>query len=147
MTTTAVYTAQDALLDLIRGLDSIGGWKVDLGFPAAANVQTKHIWLAGDIRDHDQVFAISSLQAKDETFLLRVHVVNTSRDNTYRVPRDKVRIITDELEQAINADWTLGGAVMLAEVRNIEWDEAIPEQSTRQVMATVTVACRTWLEN
>lgn len=146
MTSTALYDAQDALLGVVQGLDSIGGWKVDLGFPPKG-VETKQVWVAGDVADHEQSFAVSSLQAKDETFLLRVHVVNTSRDSTYAVPRDKVRVITDELEQAINADWTLSDVVMLAEVRGIEWDEAIPEQTKRQVMATVTVACRTWLEN
>lgn len=142
---TAVYDAQDVLLDLVKALDSVGGWKVDLGFPAGT-VQTKHIWIAGDIPDHEQSYALSSLTAKEEDFLLRVHVVNTAKATDYKTPRDRVKTITDELEAAITADFTLTDTVMQASVRQIEFDEAIPEPSTRQVMATVTVACRAWLE-
>lgn len=144
MTTTAVYDAQDALLALVKGLDSVGGWKVDLGFPPGA-VQTKHIWVDGNLADNEQMFGLSGLAAKDENFTLRVHIVATAKANTYDVPRDRVKTITDELGDAISADFRLGDVVELAQVTGVELDEGIPDDASRQVMATVAVACRAWL--
>lgn len=145
MTTTAIYTAQDALYDLVKGLDSIGGWKVDLGFPASANVQRRHVWVAGDITDARQEFGLSDLSEKDETFELRVHVVATTKGNDYVTARDRVKVLTDELKEAVNADFTLGGVVMLAQVSTVAVDEAQPSDADRQVMETVTVTCNAWL--
>lgn len=145
MTGTALYDAQDALLALVKGLDSIGGWRVDLGFPAGANVQAKHVWVAGDVDDATQQFGLSGLAAKDETFDLRVHVVATAKARTFDVPRDRVRVIGDELAAALVADFTLGGVVELAQVSSVRVDDAQPDESTRQVMHTATVTCRSWL--
>lgn len=145
MSATALYDAQDALLAVVKALDSIGGWKVDLGFPAAANVQAKHVWVAGDVDDATQKFGISDLSAKDETFDLRVHVVATAKAKSFDVPRDRVKAIADELAAALVADFTLGGVVELAQVSSVRVDEAQPDESTRQVMHTATVTCRSWL--
>lgn len=142
---TAIYDAQDALHTLVQGLTASDGWKVDLGFPQAANVQAKHIWVAGDVDDHTQTYGLSSAQAKDESFPLRVHVVATAKAKTYDVPRDRVKAVTDDLEAAILADDTLGGVVMQAEVTSIHVDDAQPSEAERQVMSTVTVTCRAWL--
>lgn len=142
---TAVYDAQDALLELVKGLTSIGGWKVDLGFPQSANVQAKHVWVAGDVDDHTQTYGLSNAQAKDESFPIRIHVCATAKAKTYDVPRNRVKTITDEIEAALLTDDTLDGAVLQAEVTSLRLDDAQPSDSERQVMTTVTVTCRAWL--
>jgi hypothetical protein len=142
---TAVFDAQDAIHEMVRGLDSIGGWKVDLGFPQGANVQNKHVWVNGETDDAAQVWGLSDLTAKDETFQVRVHVVATAKAKDYATPRDKVKAVTAELASALNDDYTLGGVVMQAAVTNTRVDDAQPDESTRQVMHTLTITCQAWL--
>jgi hypothetical protein len=145
---SAQDAAADALLDQVgRAVDNLAlAWQppVDLGFPAGG-VQRDHVWVAGDVGDDEQTFAVSSLTAKDETFTLRVHVVCTRDTEDFTDARDDAKTVADAVEDRIHTYYTLGGVVQLAEVTGVETDEAVPSMSTRQVMKTLTVACRAWL--
>lgn len=149
---TAIYAAQDALLALIKALPcttvkptfSEGFDTIALGFPPGG-VKDRSIWIAGDTEDTEQTYRVSSLTAKEEAFGFRVHCIVSVRDADYTTARALVEQFTEELEPAINSDYTLSGTVELAEVTSVDLDEAIPSAGVRQVAAIVRVACCAWL--
>lgn len=135
---TAIWDAQDALLEAVRGGVS-GGVPVTLGSPAEK--QKTHIWISGDVDVWEQDFRTSGLGAKDETFVLQVEVLVMRSASDYATPRAKIRTILEEIEAAIVADYTLGGSVMLAQVERITLDEGVTDEKERAIGATVFVRC------
>lgn len=135
---TAIWDAQDALLEAVRG-NVTAGVPVTLGSPA--DKQKTHVWISGDVDVWEQDYRTSGLGAKDETFVLQVEALVMRNASDYATPRAKMQTLLGEIEDAIAADPTLGGSVMLAQVERITMDEGVTDDKERAIGATVFVRC------
>lgn len=135
---TAIWDAQDALLTAVR-TGVTGGVPVTLGAPAEK--QQTHVWISGDVDVWEQDYRTSGLGAKDETFVLQVEALVMRSASDYATPRARMQSLLSEIEAAIVADYTLGGAVMLAQVERITMDEGVTDEKQRAIGATVFVRC------
>lgn len=113
----------------------IGGAKnAELGYPPGG-LKMKSIWIAMGRVSCDS--NISGWAQRDETLSADIRIViNATKFDT---ALDAAADIIAAIEAGIAADMTLGGAVDLANVSGITFEEAIPDEKTRQVGATVTV--------
>lgn len=137
-----VYSAQDQLkAQIVTQATSIG---VSVFIGAPARPQDECIWVSGEVDDWNQTFALTGLKAKDEIFTLRVHCL-TTRIGEYVDARDRAKTLGEIVEDAVSADYTLGGTVQLAEVSGAVLEEAMVDERRRQALLTLLVKCRAWV--
>ncbi|MGH2692324.1 MAG: hypothetical protein ACRDHM_07440 [Actinomycetota bacterium] len=117
MAATAVEAAEDALRTAIAGRAGLAGVQVDLGDPGS-NVLPEHIWIAESAPDEEQEWETTGVgsQQRRETFTIRVVVLVEQSGNDYQAIRDRARVLSAEIEEAVRANQTLAGAVFHAEV-------------------------------
>lgn len=116
----------------------LDGIPIEMGFPGA-DVGREEIWVAEEV-DSTQVWETSGAgnQQRRETFTVRVNVFVVESGNDFETLRDRVRDITAEIEAAIRADHTLGGAVWHAAVAGVERDSGA-KKDARLVQRTVLI--------
>lgn len=134
------YAAQDALKALIA--TALPTVQVSLGTPA--RMPEEAVWVSGEIDDWAQAYAVSGLQASDETFTLRVHCLTTWTGD-YAGMRARIKTLSDSIETAVKAAPTLSGAVELIRPDSFVLEEALVDDRRRQGLLTIFFACRAWL--
>lgn len=134
-----VWAAQVALYDALDAATYPGRVSVDLGVPG--RLETDHIWVSGEVDEWSAQYRTSGLAAKDETFALRVHVYS-ARLGGYTDARDRVRELGEVVEDAVHADYTLDGSVMLAKISRSQLEESITDEGrSRGLLLTFWVDC------
>jgi hypothetical protein len=100
----------------------------------------REIWVSGDAEEWGLQYRQSGLAARDEEYVLRINAFVMMTGADYEKVRDEVRTYTDAIEDALAADPTLGGAVMLATVTDASLDEGIGQDGrSRMVLETLGV--------
>jgi hypothetical protein len=132
----SVFAVQDALLALIQG--ALPG--VTAGI-SPANIEPEHVWINGEVTDLTRNYRQSGIVATDERYDVLVHVLTERADPDYTVVRDRMQELTDAFCDAIAADPTLGGLAKLAVVSRGQIEETFKDDTTRQMMTTLTVTC------
>ena len=132
---TAFPAFQDALYAVIAA--AVTGTPVSLGYPAGG-LQKSHVWVAGSgsVQLDD---GVSGYGQRDETMTTEVRVKVDRLANEFTTARDAAFTLTQDIEAAIAADVTLGGAVDFARVTEVSTEEAIPDERTRSVGVVLTV--------
>lgn len=116
-----------------------GTVQVDLAMPP--NQERDCVWVAGEVDDWSAQYRVSGLAAKDEEFVLRVHVLSKRLGN-YTDARNRVKDLGEVVEDTIGADHTLDGTVMLATIERSSLEESLGEDGrTRLVLLTMWVKC------
>jgi hypothetical protein len=135
---SSVYDAQSALVGLLEGIPAASTANISLGHPA--RMGRREIWVGGDAEDWGVTYRQSGLAARDEEYVLRIHAFVMLTGADYTKVRDEVRTYTDAIEDALAANPTLGGAVMLATVTDPSLDEGIGQDGrSRMVLETLGV--------
>lgn len=133
MVTSKIWATQDALLDVLQtALVAVTPKiSVDLGTPL--KFATENVWISGEVDTWDQNYTISGLRAKDEAFTLRVCIAVQRLGTAYAPLRDRVQEIGSLIENAIFANPTLGGVVLLAQVKPNTLEEGLVGDNKRAV--------------
>lgn len=136
-----LWDAQDALLAALEGSATLA--KVTKGLGAPGKFEREHVWISGEVDDWTLNYRQSGLVARDEDFGLRIHVLVTRTGVKYADSRARVIELGQAVEDAIAADYTLGGAVMLATIERNTIDESTGgDGRTRSILLTINVRCR-----
>jgi hypothetical protein len=139
-----LYDAQDELKTLLDAAAGLNGVTKALGTPLKLSDLQEVVWVSGEVEDWNADFRVTALQAKDETFVLRVHCLVT-RTGDYKAARDRAKTFAQAVEDTIRNNYTLNGAVELAQVKSVALEEARLDERRHQVLITIYVACRAWL--
>lgn len=140
---TAAFSAQDALYAAIDAATYPGEVTRSLGVPA--RLEHDLVWVAGRIDDIANEYRVSGLGAVDERFTLNVHVFSRRRGTLADV-RDRAVELADAVDDALTADPTLGGTVMLATVVRRTAEESIDEDGrARGFLISLYVECSAYL--
>jgi hypothetical protein len=135
-----IWQAQDALYQALSNATWPGSVQVDLATPP--NMERDSVWVSGEVDDWSAEYRTSGLAAKDENFVLRVHVLSKRLGN-YTDARDRVKALGEVVEDAVGADHTLAGTVMLATIERSQLEDSLGEDGrTRMVLLTLWVRCR-----
>jgi hypothetical protein len=135
-----IYEAQTALLGLLQASTPLA--RIAKGLGAPAKFEQDHVWVSGEVDEWQRDYRQSGLASMDEQFTLRVHVLVRRSGATYGEVLTRVRVLAEAVEDAVNADYTLGGAVMLATVQRGTIDEAAGgDGRSRAVLMTLHVRC------
>jgi hypothetical protein len=132
----SVAPVQDALLVLIE--TALPGVEVGI---SPANIQPEHVWINGEVTELRRNYRQSGVVAADEQYELLVHLLTERADPDYLVVRDRMQALTDAVCDALAADPTLGGLAKLVVVARAQVEETFKDESTRQMMTTLTVRC------
>jgi hypothetical protein len=136
-----LFDTQDALETLLSGSTDLTGVPVHLGTPLKLSDLKEVVWVSGEVDDWNQVYAVSGLQATDETFVIRVHALVTVTGK-FVDGRNRIKALVQAIEDVVAANRQLSGNVELAKVTNIALEEARLDERRHQVLATVYVNCR-----
>lgn len=139
-----IYDAQDALKTLITNAPALAGVTKSLGTPLKLETLKEVVWVSGEVSEWNQDYRVSGLQAKDETFQLRVHCLVT-KTGDFKAARDRAKSFATAVEDVVAANHTLSGTVELAQVRSGAIEEARLDDTKHQVLITVYINCRAWL--
>ena len=134
---TAYPDFQDALYTVCAGATDT---PVSLGYPAGG-LKKAHVWIAGN-GSVTLSEGVSGYSQRDEFMTTEIRVKVEKLASEYTAARDLAFAITSDIEDAIAADITLGGVVAFATVTQVNVDEAIPDERTRQVGVTLTVSAQ-----
>lgn len=144
--TSRIGAAQAGLRSLLEVRRALAGnpladVEIDEGWPPKGP-QKEHVWIAAHPRSPaEQKWQTTGPNAsKDESFRLLINCLVTKSTESYAETRDRALALAGEVEIAVRADATLGGAVMNAEVATTDLDEAVGP-NLRQVLAVVEIAC------
>jgi len=141
MVTSQLWAAQEALYALLQGTN-LGKAKLHLGTPT--EYTDDEVWVDGQVDDWSGEYRVSGLAAKDEDFVLQVKVMCNRLTTDYLLPRNAVKAFGLLIEGTINADFTLGGTVMLATPRSFRLEDTLTDERHRAVKLTMLVACSAW---
>lgn len=137
---TQVWDAQDGLLALLKEQPWPNDVKPVLGIPG--RLERDCVWISGEVDEWQAEYRVSGLQAKDERFTLRVHVLATRLGGDFDAIRPAVQTYGELVERAIGQDFTLGGAVMLATISGQQLEEAMLDDGRRrQALLTFSISC------
>lgn len=146
MVRSKLWAAQDALYALVADTVHLGrDGQVTLGAPL--ELLDENVWVSGEVDDWNTDWQVSGLQAKDETFTLRVSIVVQHLGTDYLPSRQRVQEIGELVEQAIAADHTLGGVCELARIASFRLEDTLMGDNKRGVGLSIFVNCRTWLNS
>lgn len=132
---SAIPAFQDALLAALTTGVTLA--KVTLGWPAAG-LADKVVWISGAVTA-EHTDEVSGYASRDEEITQEVRIKADLTTKTYTAARDAAFAIAAEVEDAIQADPTLGGVVRFARVSAVKVDEAIPDKTIRSVGLVLTV--------
>lgn len=144
---SSVGAAQDALAAAIaaRAVIVANAVPVDVGFRMPHPPQPESIWVTGIVPDHktEDLTTGVGLRSVEETYTLDVHIqVERAGANAWQDARDVVETYIAEVEAAIVADRTLGGAVQNASALGGPFWDFQTVNSGRGCRKTVAVACQ-----
>ena len=134
---TAYPDFQDALYTVVAAATTT---PVSLGYPAGG-LRKEHVWIAGN-GSVSLADGVSGYGQRDETMTTEIRVKVDKLASEFTAARDLAFAITSDIEDAIAADVTLGNTVDFARVTQVDVDEAIPDERTRQVGITLTVTAQ-----
>ena len=141
MVSSKLWASQDALLNLITttlaadpDTDKVA---VELGTPT--QVKDEHVWISGEVNDWDQSYTVSGLRQKDERYSIRICIAVQRLGLNYAAVRDRAKAIGDLIEDAIHDDYTLGGVVMLSQIKPASLEEALVGDKKRAVGLNIDV--------
>lgn len=140
--------AQDYLRDLVGA--AVAPVRVDVSTPHP-DLLTKagvRVWLpTSDEGTHTQAWALSDQSAKSEEWDQDIVVFGTTLTKEGSDARDRVDALVHPILAALSVDPTLGGLVMMADVRKIPREEGLGDgsQAVRQHAATITVHVQAWV--
>lgn len=146
MVRTKLWDCQDALYALVDAavtLDRDG--QVTLGNPAT--LSPENVWVSGQVDDWNTDWKVSGLGSKDEDFVLRVSVAVIRLGSDYLGARQRLQEIGQDIEDAIAADPTLGGAAQLAKITSFRLEDSMVDERRRGVGLNFFVSIRTWLDS
>jgi len=139
-----LYDAQDALKAILDDAEGLAGITKSLGTPLKLSDLKDVVWVSGEVEDWNQDYRVTSLLAKDETFVLRVHCL-TSITGDYRAARNRVKSFAEAVEAVVSENYTLNGTVELAQIRSGAMEEARLDERRHQALITLYISCRAWL--
>ena len=140
---TQAWAAQDGLLELLQAQTWPGNLRPSLGTPASMERDT--VWVSGEVDDWNAEYRVSGLAQKDETFVLRVHCLVTRLESFVEL-RAGLEALGALVEDAIGADYTLGGSVMQATVRQQQVEETMLDDGRRrQGLLTFFIECEAFV--
>ena len=138
---TTIYDAQNTLYGLLKAVPSLSGVRVSLGYPGA--LTKEEIWIGGEAEDWSFDYRTSALSSRDEEYTLRINCYVSKTGKSYEPARNRVRELSDIVEQVIASNQTLGGLAMLVTVPTATLDEGISSDGrTRMVLETLAVRVR-----
>lgn len=139
---TRLWSAQDGLLTRLLA----ESWPNDvtpvLGIPG--RLERDSVWISGEVDSWNAEHRVSGLTARDETFELRIHVLATRLGGDYATIRSAIQTYAALVENALYADPTLGGSVMLATVRAQQLEESMVDERRRSGLLTYFVTCEAY---
>lgn len=153
--TSQLNEAEDALLAALVARaatpgSALAGLPITLGDPVS-KMQREHVFIpdaAVDVAQEwditRQSFAPASTGPRHETFSLEVVVFTSHAGDAFTPLRDRGSALSEEVEQAVLADQTLGGAVGEAHVAKIHRATG-PYEDRRGMEITITVEADVWL--
>lgn len=143
---TAVWDAQEGLLALLKTQPWPNDVTPALGIPG--RLERDQVWVSGEVSEWSAEYRVSGLQAKDETFVLLVHILATRLGGDYATIRTALQTYGELVENALAEDYTLGGSVMLATVSRQQLEETMLDDGRRrQGLLTYSVTCDAHLPN
>lgn len=145
MVRSKLWDAQDELYALLDAASALNGVQVTLGRPTKED--TDSVWVSGEVSDWLAEYQVSGLAAKDETFSLRVGILCVRLGTEYVKVRNAVKALGEAVEDVVAANPTLGGTVMLAQIRNARVEETLTDERHRAVQLSIDVECRAWLDS
>lgn len=140
---TSAFDAQKALYDALVGAAGLAGVPVYLG-SVTGQVPEEFVYVAGEIDTGNQDYELSALSAKLETYDLRVEAFTQYSSDDFELIQTRLDAISTSIENAVHANSTLSGTVMLAQVSRFRMEEAVYEGS-RQGLLTMWIGCEAWL--
>lgn len=148
--TSRLAAAEDGLLAAINtraaiALNPLEGVAIRLGDPGSG-ARPEHVWIIEEATA-EQTSDLSTADAgagREELFELSVRVLATRSGEDYPGLRDRSTAMGAEVEIAVAADRTLGGAVEDCEVVRLERSTGATEVG-RAILLTVVVRARAWL--
>lgn len=146
--TSQLAAAEDALLAALQaqaaeGGSPLAGVALQLGNPGSGR-KVEHVWISEDATGEQSWDTTGSgAQSKTEVITLTVFVF-VQKGSTYSEFRDRLQALVGEVEQAILADFRLGGAVDDSEVVRVDRAGGRTETGY-MVAAEVQVRCTRWL--
>lgn len=139
-----LYDAQDELKSLLIGAPDLAGVPKHLGTPIKLDTLREVVWISGEVEEWNQEYRVTGLQAKDESFTIKVHVLVT-KSGDYEATRNRARALAAAVEETISANYTLNDTVELAQIRAGAVEEARLDDRQHQVLITLYINCRAWL--
>lgn len=141
---SALWEAQDALYAAISGA-TFPDREIQIALGRPATLERDAVWVSGEVDSWQADHRVSGLQAKDETFTLRVYVYSVRLGN-YVDARNRVKALAQVVEDTIYGDHTLDGTVMLSTIERGGMAEAVMEDGRRrQVLLTLYVNCSAFI--
>lgn len=144
---STVGPAMDGLKAAVAARPALAAVAVDVGYPAGGAAE-EQVWVSGQVDDWSATPETTStpagLGSRDERFTLVVRVFVHRSEADYPPCRDRALALAGEVEAAVAAEPTLGGAVALAYPAGGRMDEAVRDDG-RDVGVEVLVVCRAQL--
>lgn len=143
---STAWTARDNLFTLVSGLAIVQGPPPIITYNGSpfGEFPEEFITVTGEIESGEQEWAASALAAKEETYDLRIESFTSYATDDLSLVTNRLEAIGQAIEVGLKADYTLGGAVMLAHVARFRVEESIYENK-RQGLLTQWVRCNGWL--
>lgn len=146
MVRSKLWDAQEALFHLVDDRLKLGkDGQVTFGNPT--ELLPENVWISGEVDDWNTDWRVSGLAAKDESFTLRISIAVIRLGTDYQVARERVRELGREVEDAISADPTLSGIVMLAKISSFRLEDTLVDDRRRGVGLNIYVSCQAWLNS
>ena len=148
-TTSRIAAAQDGLLAAIAAQQAgpgspLAGVQLALGHPI--DLQAEAVWVADDASS-DQAHAATSQPGSEdrgETIELQAKCFVVRGELDYKTARDRALALAGEVEDAVRADRSLGGAVFDAETQGLDLESGVDGEN-RLVGVTVRIRSTAYL--
>jgi len=137
--------AQDGLYALLGASPALAGVAISLGYPPGGP-QVEQVWVAGSVPSWSREARATQHQGPglvEDGYGLKVYVV-TGKHPDFLTARSRILALAEAVITAVRADWTLGGAVSIADVEGGEVTEAVNEEGW-EMGTEIRVHCRVWL--
>lgn len=111
-----------------------------LGYPPRG-LQIEHVWISGDFTS-EITRETSGYTARDESGTVNVRILMRWPADEYETPAGRAFELEECIERAVARDRTLDGLIYDLDVVRVDGQEAIPDETTREVGLTVAVRYR-----
>ncbi len=119
--TSRLGAAEDGLYTAVAARPGFAGVPFDRANPGSALQTPQHVWIgSSEVTAQTWDVTGAGAQLRQEAFTVQVYI--RAVDTDVRAARDKALTLAGEVEAALRADWTLGGAVFSASVAAMRKD-------------------------